>query len=277
MSSTPSVRAGSIVPVVTTVVLVAVSAVGYWLLLGVQRGLFLNGVPASDPSLFPRPITDPAAIGTAQTSYLPLAAGTLVLYVAVLVLVRWSRRRAVGVIAVLAGVLGQVALLPSTPTLSIDLYSYLAHGYLAATPGSNPYTTAAASVADTPLGPVLLAQGWSPVHPETPYGPLWTHVEQMAMTLNGSDVTRAALTLKAVVVLATIGTGLLAWAVAATVRPGSGALAAAAWLLNPVVVMEFGADGHNDAVAIFFVALALLAAIRGWALVAVLAVAAGTL
>ncbi len=276
-SASPTPRRTGTIAAVAVVVLLAASAVLYWVLIGLQRGVFLNGVPAADPHVFPRPVTDVVALLSAQSQYLPLAAAVLLAYVVVLLLVRWTRGRAVGRIAVIAGVLGQLALLPTSPTLSIDLYSYVAHGYLAATPGSNPYTMAAASVADSPLGPSLFAQGWTAVHPQTPYGPLWTHAERLLVAFAANDVPRAALLLKAVVVVATIGTGLLAWAIAARVRPGAGPLAASAWLLNPVVVIEFGAEGHNDAVAIFFVALALLAALQGWALVAVLAIAGGTL
>jgi hypothetical protein len=227
--------------------------------------------------MFPRPLSDPAAVVTAQNQYLPLAAGVLLLYIVLLVLVRWSRSPAVGRIAVAAGIGGHLALLPTMPTLSIDALSYVAHGYLAATPGANPYLMTAASVADTPLGPALFAQGWTAVHPETPYGPLWTHVERLAVLVAGNDVPQAVLLLKAVVVLASIGTGLVAWVLARKLRPGAGTLAASAWLLNPVVLIEFAGEGHNDAVAIFFVAVALLAALSGWALVAVLAVAGGTL
>ena len=46
-----------------------------------------------------------------------------------------------------------------------------------------------------------------PVHPQTPYGPLWTHVENLAVAMAGSDVGLSALLLKVVVTVATIGTG----------------------------------------------------------------------
>lgn len=278
MSAAPSDRAGSHPATVAAVlVLLAASAVVYRLLLDVQRSVFLNGVPAADPRAVPRPPTDPAALASAPDRYLPLVGIQLLLYVLLLVMVRWSRGRLVGLIAAGAGIVGHLVLVPTTPTLSIDLYSYLAHGHLAATAGHNPYVTAAADVVDTPFGASLMAQGWAPVHPQTPYGPLWTHIEQLAVLGARGELPTAVLILKAVVVAATIGTGLLAWTAARRLRPGAGPLAASAWLLNPLVVLEFGVDGHNDAVAIFFTAAALVAALQGWAVVAVLALAAGTL
>ena len=65
--------------------------------------------------------------------------------------------------------------------------------------------------------------------------------------------------------------------IARRLRPDWTAPAVLAWLANPVVIMEFGADGHNDALAIFFALLAIWAALRGWAAVAVLALALGVL
>lgn len=276
--SLPRQRAGRVdlVLLVLLFALLAGSAVAYALLLPLQREVFLNGVPAPEEFRLPRPADLTAAAAAAQR-YLPLAATVVGLYAAVLVVVRWSRGRAAGLVAVLVGIAGHLTLLPLKPGLSIDLYSYLAHGYLAGRPDSNPYLVDAAAVATTPFGPALLAEGWMPVHPATPYGPLWTQLERLAVQLSAGDVSQAVLLLKVVVVVATVGTGLLGWRIAELVRPGAGPLAATAWLLNPVVVVEFGVEGHNDALAIFFTVLALFAALRGWALLAVVALASGTL
>jgi hypothetical protein len=198
-------------------------------------------------------------------------------YVLVLLLVRWAPTRWVGWLSAGTGIIGQLAMLPVTPSLSIDLYSYVAHGYLANRPGDSPYVTAAAEVVRTSLGADLLAAGWTPVHGQTPYGPLWTDIEALAFSASDGKVATAASLLKVVVVLASIGTGVLAYLVAQRVRPGLGLLAATAWLLNPVAFTEFAGDGHNDSLAIFFVALAIWAAVRGWGLVAIPALALGAL
>lgn len=199
------------------------------------------------------------------------------MYLAVLVVARWARSPIPGRIAIIGAILGHLVLLPTRPGLSIDVFSYVAHGYLANQSFTNPYLDPAASAASSAIGPALIAEGWVPVHPQTPYGPLWTHVESLAAALAGNDVGLTVLLLKVVVTAATIATGLVAFIVADRVRPGLGPVAALAWLLNPVVVVEFAVEGHNDAPAILFVALALLAALRGWAAVAVTALALGVL
>ncbi len=263
--------------VIAVVVLLLASAAAYVGLLQVQQELFTNGLPASDPTAYPRPGADLAAAAASLARYWPLVGVVTGLYLLILINVRWGRAPAVGRIAMVAGIVGHLGLLLTRPGLSIDLYSYVAHGYLANQPSTNPYVTPASSAIDTPIGAALVAQGWMPVHPQTPYGPLWTHVESLAVATAGSDVGQSALLLKAVVTVATIGTGLVAFAVAQRVRPGLGTLAAAAWLLNPVAVVEFGVEGHIDAVPILFTALALLAALRGWGVVAVTSLALATL
>ncbi|HEY3340041.1 MAG TPA: hypothetical protein VGK18_16195 [Propionicimonas sp.] len=268
-SSTPAV--------VTVALLLVASVAAYTGLLQVQQAMFTNGLPTDNPHAYPRRGADLADAAAALARYWPLVATVTGLYLAVLVVVRWGRSPVAGWIAVGTGVVGHLALLLTKPGLSIDLYSYIAHGYLANQPSTNPYLTPAGSAIDTPIGAALVALGWMPVHPQTPYGPLWTHVESIAVAAAASDVGLSALLLKGVVTVATIGTGLVAFTVAERVRAGLGALAASAWLLNPVAVVEFGVEGHIDAVPILFTTLALLAALKGWGVVAVTSLALATL
>lgn len=265
-----------LVAVGVLVVLLAGTALTYRSLLAVQQELFENGLPSPDPTGYPRPGVDLTAAQASLDRYWPLVAGVVALYLAVLVTVRFGTRL-VGLLAACAAAVGQLVLLPTRPGLSIDLYSYVAHGYLANQPFSSPYQVAAAQVAGAPIGPVLLDLGWMPVHPETPYGPFWTHLESLSVAVSADDVGRAALLLKVVVTAASIGTGVLAFFIAEQVRAGLGPLAATAWLLNPVAVVEFAVEGHNDAVPVFLTACALLAALRGWAVTAVVTLALASL
>ena len=65
------------------------------------------------------------------------------------------------------------------------------------------------------------------------------------------------------IVLSVLGSAVLIGLIARRLQPDWTALAVLAWLANPLVIMEFGADGHNDAPAIFFALLAIWAALRG--------------
>ncbi len=237
----------------------------------VQRRLFLNG--ASDgPDAQPRFTADLFAAQTDLRAYWALAGVVLLNYLWLLLRGhRWGRP------VVAAAVAGHVVLLFARPGLSIDLLSYLSHGYLAAT-GRNPYLTASADVAGLPYGALLGAEGWTAVHGPTPYGPLWTHLEQLAYLASPERVAVGLLVLKATALAATLGSGWLIGRIGERIHPGSGRPAALAWLANPLVVVEFAADGHNDAAAIFLTLLACWLALSGRpAVLTVLALGLGVL
>ena len=242
------------------------------MLYAVQRSLFLNGL-SGDPTEFPHPLADFAAAQQDLRRYWLLIAITGAAYVGLLVRAHHWGRAAWGAVAI--AVLGHLALLFARPSLSIDILSYLSHGYW--TVEGNPYLQASAEVAGIPFGQALATEGWSAVHGPTPYGPLWTSIEGLAYRWSGGSVGAGLIVIKIVILLSALGSAALIGMIARRLRPEWAAPAVLAWLANPVVIMEFGADGHNDALAIFFVLLAIWVALRGWALVAVLALALGVL
>ena len=103
-----------------------VSAVGFWMLYAVQRSLFLNGL-SGDPTEFPHPLADFAAAQQDLRRYWLLIAITGAAYVGLLVRAHQWGRAAWGAVAI--AVLGHLALLFARPSLSIDILSYLSHGY----------------------------------------------------------------------------------------------------------------------------------------------------
>jgi hypothetical protein len=166
------------------------------------------------------------------------------------------------VIAIAFPVLFNVVLVFVPPRLSIDLLSYVSHGYINTVLHGNSLAEPSSIVADTPLGPDLARLGWRPVHPASPYGPLWTRIESAA---DGDfrDVQPAMTVLKIVVTIASLASSLLIWHVLGLVRPDRRLFGTLAYLWNPLIVMEIAGEGHNDSVMVFFVLLALLLAIRG--------------
>jgi alpha-1,6-mannosyltransferase len=150
----------------------------------------------------------------------------------------------------------------SPPSLSIDVLSYVSHGYIATVLEGNPLTEPSSIVAGTPLGPELARLGWRPVHPASPYGPFWTRIEAASVEA-ASGVLPAVRLLKLVVTVASLGSALLIWRILGLVRPERRVLGTLAYLWNPVVVIEIAGEGHNDSVMVFFVLLALLLAIEG--------------
>jgi hypothetical protein len=170
-----------------------------------------------------------------------------------------------------------IGLFLALPTLSIDTYSYLSHGYLAQTQGSNPYVDPSASVAADSYGGVLASFGWQAVHGQTPYGPLWTGIERLAYAASGDNVGLGIRLIKIPELLAYFGIVAVAWAILGRVSPERRLLGVLAIAANPLVLVEFAGDGHNDGLMIAFTALALYAAIRRWPALAIVALALGVL
>ena len=132
---------------------------------------------------------------------------------------------------------------------SIDALTYVAHGYMGDLPGVNPYTTTAAAARTTDFARQLAPYGWLPVHGFTPYGPLWTHLEIAIIKVAG-DVPTALMTVKTVVVAASLGSAALIWKILGRVRPEDQLLGTLVYLWNSMIVVEFAAGGNNDALII---------------------------
>lgn len=164
-------------------------------------------------------------------------------------------------IALLFPVLFNAGLLFGRPYLSIDMFSYMAHGYLGNLPGHNPYLEPASAVGGLTFGYALIPWGWRPVHGITPYGPLWTNFEVLVISLT-RDVSTAILLMKIPVVVANLVAGALIWAILTVVRPQDRLLGTLIYLWNPMMVLEFAGEGHNDTIMIVFVLLSLLFLVR---------------
>ncbi len=245
---------------------VALLTVGVYILLYlVQVQLAEHGLETSVPFVFPRTDVDPQQVRRILSAYLLLVAISCLLYTWVLFRVsRWRGRFMAALVLAVPALLHLLAL-PTRPTLSMDPYSYLAHGYLAAHPPLNPYVQEAFAVAAYPYGESLGQFGWLPLHPQTPYGPLWTQLERLVVMITGSDVESGQVLIKVPVVAATWGSAVVIFAIARRLVPQLRWTAVAGWLWSPITLVEFGADGHIDAVMIFLVLLACYAGVRGWA------------
>ncbi|HEX5167089.1 MAG TPA: glycosyltransferase 87 family protein [Thermomicrobiales bacterium] len=154
-------------------------------------------------------------------------------------------------------VLFNLGLLFGRPYLSTDLFTYLAHGKLSLLDAGNPYVHQPTEVKQLPFGLDLLEySGRSVAAVLAPYGPLWIHIVTAVVRLT-EDIAMAVLLLKTVVVAASLGTAALIWNLRRRVRPADQLLGTLIYLWNPVVIIEFAGEGHNDALMIFFVVAAL--------------------
>lgn len=163
----------------------------------------------------------------------------------------------------------------SPPMLSIDVYSYLADGYLWRH-GMNPYFHGVRELRDTAEGAALAASGWRPVHGISPYGPLWTLIE-VAIGRARISVQAAVLVLKAVVVLAGALAAIAIYAACPDAARVTRLRAALLFAWNPTIITEFAGEGHNDALMVLCVIVGLCWIVRRRTVAGAVALAAGVL
>ncbi|PSB47115.1 hypothetical protein C7B80_10910 [Cyanosarcina cf. burmensis CCALA 770] len=242
------------------------SSILYLLVYFAQRAIYLNGLSRSDSDngIALRGISaDQTRLLWESASYY---GGTVALFALYFWLLRLCRRgqlrsRPARTLALLFPLLFNLGLLFGQPYISIDVFSYMAHGYLGITPGNNPYINAAREVINFPFGRQLVPWGWWPVHGISPYGPLWLQFE-VAIVRFTQHIPSALLLFKSLVVASSLLCAVLIWCILSRVRPQDRLLGTLVYLWNPMIVIEFAAEGHNDALMIVFVLLSLLLAVQ---------------
>jgi alpha-1,6-mannosyltransferase len=218
------------------------------------RALALDAL--SDPAL--------AAAGVVAVGF---AAGSF------LVVLRAAWQGRVGVRTVVVLTIGFHLVVLTLPLLfSRDVYSYAFYGRIAGVHGANPYV---ATPADFPNDPLFHLVGPKWIDTPAVYGPLFTGASALLTRAIGS-IEGLVTAFRMLAVGASLGT---AWAILAGVRrarPARAAFAVAAFGMNPVVLFQSAASGHNDLWVALGIATAcwLLLAHRELAAVVVLTLAA---
>ena len=156
---------------------------------------------------------------------------------------------------------------------SRDVYSYAYYGKIATTYHANPYVS---TPADYPND--VLASFVGPKWVDTPavYGALWTQVSAL-VTRAADDVGAIVSTFRVIAIAASLATVFVVGGLVQRVRPERAAFAVALVGLNPVVLFQSAASGHNDLLVALAIAAALALAFSGRELWATAALALGTL
>lgn len=152
------------------------------------------------------------------------------------------------------------------PLLSLDVYSYLAQGELAAR-GFDPYTTAPMALGH---GPIL--DSVAPVWRSTPapYGPLSLSLMDLLATLTEASHVSFILLLRLLTVASVVACG---WAAVRLAGPASRTVALTLVTANPVVLLHLVGGLHFDVLIGALAGLTLLAVRRQWWWLAALAAA----
>src|SRR5579884_3631067 len=220
----------------------------------------------------------PAAVASYEATALLFCALLAVLFglyvLALIVVPRVPRRAAVA--TVLGATLAfQVVLLPLPGVLTTDLFSYALYGEVAGRFGGSPYVQAPDDYATSPLYLLI-----NPLWRDAPsvYGPVWIGLSSLVGAALGGHVLSEILTYRLIADLCHwANLGLLWWALR-RLRPGCEPLGLALYAWNPLVVLEFAGNGHNDGTMLLFVLLCFgwLARGRVWLALAALVLSIAT-
>ncbi len=174
--------------------------------------------------------------------------------------------------AVIVAVAGHVVVLTLPLLISRDVYSYIAYGTIAGIHHANPYVV---TPADFPLDPVAMLVGPKWLATPAVYGPLFTAFAAVVVrTFHGLQTQIAVFRVTAAV--ASLGTVALIATTARRLRPGRAAFAVVAFGMNPVVLFQSVASGHNDLLIALAVAGAFSCVVARRDLLAVAVLALGT-
>lgn len=143
------------------------------------------------------------------------------------------------------------------PILSRDILDYAFRGRQFVVHGLSPLVYAATA---TPTDPWVQYLAWPEL--PTPYGPLWLVVEIVGWWLGHGELLATVASLKLIGLVAYLAASVLVWRILALTMPAhilTGTLLLA-W--NPLIVLEWIGNGHNDAVMMTLVLLSLWALAR---------------
>jgi Glycosyltransferase family 87 len=190
----------------------------------------------------------------------------------VLLMAAWRGQITPGVVLALA-VAFHAALLLLPLVISRDVYSYIAHGQIVSLHGENPYV---ATPADFPglLTRVLVGPKW--VDTPSVYGPLFSHLAGVVTRLS-SRLDTLVDAFRVIAIAASLATTFVIGATVRRARPERAAFAVAAFGLNPAILFQSAASGHNDLLVALSIAIAAWLVLRDRTMWAVAALTLGAL
>lgn len=144
------------------------------------------------------------------------------------------------------------------PFHSTDIFGYINRGWQQAHYGENPYIYALSNTPNWQQDPMLRAH-W--IYNPNPYGFLFSLLARFLCWIGNGNWWLSLALFKVVNVIAYAATGWLIWLAARRLPYLNAANALYLFLWNPLVLMHHIANGHNDILTGFMVALAAYLAI----------------
>lgn len=175
--------------------------------------------------------------------------------------VRLTQRQALALTLICTVVFGlTLLLLPSLP--SDDIFSYILYGRISAVHGANPLISTPADFANDPFLSLVF---WRDVR--SVYGPVWlllsAALAAIGQGLGGSLALYVAL-FKLLGFTAHLANAWLIWRILGRLAPDRQLQGTLFYAWNPLCLLEFCASGHNDAVMLTLLLLAVYCLLREW-------------
>ncbi len=248
----------------------ALLAASYAALVPVLPGL-TSAVPSNSFEILPwaRPLTLPAlarmheaegVVGhmAAAWRFLGLLVVAFAAYGLALRAVSGRSSRATEAAVFGVGLAFQAFAMTAPAMLSIDVYAYASHGESIARYHVAP------TVDPPPLAPdnvylMMTKSGYS----AWPYGPAWGMVSAGVVWFSGERAGLTVLLFRGLAVAATLATAASIWWYLRTTAPHRAAQGLVFFLWNPLVFLEVGVGGHNDAVMVALFSLGVWLHVSG--------------
>ncbi len=201
-----------------------------------------------------------AASSHAHTSlaFLAVCAGLFTICGVMLRLAKGIESLAIQTFIFCAGAAFLISYLFAPVMQSTDVYAYAIYGRVFAD-GGNPYSEHPDIGDEDPFMP-LYGLAYLPSW----YGPVWTLLSAGITAITGENVGLTVLAFRGLSVLAALAAAACVWSGLRRFSPQDATRGLVFFLWNPLLVIETGMSGHNDAIMIAFVLCGVWLHTRGW-------------
>jgi hypothetical protein len=155
----------------------------------------------------------------------------------------------------------QVTLIVVPGTMTTDIYNYAIYGEMPVLYGANPFVHTPGEFPQSPLY-YLIPLYWHDA--ASVYGPVWVSLSAgIAMLTRTSALADELLIYRLIANLAHFANALLVWAIACRLHRDRAGSATLAYAWNPLLLLEFALNGHNDVLMLTFALGAILVGTYG--------------
>ena len=192
-----------------------------------------------------------------EAGFFLFCAALFAIYGVMLHLAKGCRSRASQAVLFWGAALCLLVLAVAPVMLSTDVFAYAFYGRVLSVYKSNPYAPDPAVLSD-PFFALFHRQSQVSL-----YGPFWTLISAWIMRFTGDQAGLSMLVFRSFSALSTLAAGALIWKSLRIFAPERAGQGMVLFLWNPLVMIESGLSGHNDATMVAFAVLGVWLHLKG--------------